>query len=404
MTHRISLHDLGFARVPAEFFSERGVPQTKWVRVGMPLIPQNVIDGTFYLYRTREHALAGKHPGGSGFVVRYDGPPRLHPTYYTPGTQHYAVTNWHVACQEGASVIRLNTVDGGTDIIDLGPEDWHFLPGKYDVAATALTLDPNLHSASAVSSQAFYLPGPPEWGRDHIVGVGDDVFMIGLFVDHDGVTTNVPSARFGHVSMLPNPKATIIQETGYNGESWVIDMHSRTGFSGSPVYVYRTPWDDLDSAFFGREIEVSGVRPSFGDRYKGRVHFAPTLFAVLGIHWGQFPERWELKEKSKLKKEARGGLIVDGAYVEAMSGMTCVIPALNILEVLDMPILKGQREIAEAKAAEKPRVKAEGGIRVVRKEVEPAPTLTESADANPSHKEDFTALLGEAAQARAEDD
>src|SRR5258707_1186988 len=66
--------------------------------------------------------------------------------------------------------------------------------------------------------------------------VGDDTFMIGLFLDHAGVTTNVPSARFGNISMLPNPRATIRQSTGYDGVSYVVDMHSRTGFSGSPVF------------------------------------------------------------------------------------------------------------------------------------------------------------------------
>src|SRR5205823_82762 len=72
---------------------------------------------------------------------------------------------------------------------------------------------------------------------------------IGLFVDHDGVTTNVPSARFGNISMLPNKNATIEQPTNYRGESYVVDMHSRTGFSGSPVFVYRTFGSDLTQSF-----------------------------------------------------------------------------------------------------------------------------------------------------------
>ena len=34
----------------------------------------------------------------------------------------YAVTNWHVACAGGASVIRVNLHSGGTEVIELDPE------------------------------------------------------------------------------------------------------------------------------------------------------------------------------------------------------------------------------------------------------------------------------------------
>jgi len=388
MIHTISLHDLEFARIPVPFASERGVAQTRWVRVGMPLIPNNVVHGTFYLYRSREDALAGKKPAGSGFIVRHDGEPSPY-VFGNRGVQHYAVTNWHVACEEGASVIRLNTKDGGTDVVELGPEDWHFLPGKYDIAVAPLTIDEKVHVASAISTQSFFQP-IPNWGRDHMVGVGDDVFMIGLFVDHDGLTTNIPSARFGNISMLPNPRATIRQPTGYDGESFVIDMHSRTGFSGSPVYVYRTFAADLNGSHFGYEVEVFGVRHTSGDRYKGRVRLPHTLFALLGIHWGQFPEKWELKERVKLR-EVRKDLIVEGAYVEGMSGMTCVIPAMCIWEVLEMPSLTGPREEAQkaASAALVAKGELQPGVKVVRKESIPS----EPEAANPDHAEDFTRLL-----------
>ena len=391
MIHAISLADLEFRRIPVEFWSSCGVPQTRWIRTGMPRIPQNVINSTFYLYRTMKQAKDGTNPAGSGFIVRHDGRPGSL-NYSHKGSQHFAVTNWHVACQEGASIIRLNTATGGTDVVELGPEDWHFLPGKYDVAATPLTLDDKIHSASAISTRSFYWP-MPERGLDGVVGVGDDVFMIGLFVDHDGFTTNVPSARFGNISMMPNPKATIKQPNGYYGESFVVDMHSRTGFSGSPVYVYRTFAHDLDErTFFGRNVEVSGIRQKLGDRWSGRVDIKPTLFALLGIHWAQFPERWELKEKSTLK-ETRKDLIVEGGYVEGMSGVTCVIPAAHIWEVLEMPSLKEIRERTEKASMTSMGPKAETSV--FQREISPAPESD-----NPDHKEDFTALLNVASKTK----
>ena len=110
----------------------------------MPYIPQNVIRGVFYLYADTDAASAGRNPGGTGFIVRYDGTFRG-----DPGHHFYGVTNWHVACDGGFSVIRLNKKDGGTDIIELGPEDWYFLPGRYDVAVIPLALNGEVHDISS---------------------------------------------------------------------------------------------------------------------------------------------------------------------------------------------------------------------------------------------------------------
>ncbi len=343
----------------------------------MPQIPGNVIDGVFYLYRDRRDALAGKNPGGTGFIVRYQGGYIGH----VPGDHFYGVTNWHVACKRGFSTIRLNTKDGGTDIMEFGPEDWHFLPGKYDVVVIPLSLREHVHNVSSVSTHTFSPDPKLRYGR---IGIGEDVFMIGLFIDHDGVTTNVPSARFGHVSMLPNAKATIEQPTGYRGESYVIDMHSRTGFSGSPVYVYRTFGNDLTESW-GHEFDDLEIRESgMSGHFRGRLR-TRNLFQLLGIHWGQFPEKWELHQKAKFE-ESRRDLIIDGAYVEGMSGMTCVIPAWQILEVLDVPILKDLRQ---------PAIDAANQAKASRAESAP-----QSDDVNPNHLEDLTRLVDVAARKR----
>lgn len=311
----------------------------------MPRIPQNVINGVFYLYGSREDAESGRNPGGTGFIAHYQGAG----DDIVPGNHVYGVTNWHVACDRGLSTIRLNTKDGRIDVVELDPCEWHFLPGKYDVAVVPLSLNGNIHEVSSVSTRQFArAPGTFTYG----IGVGDDAFMVGLFVDHGGVATNVPSARFGNVSMLPNRKATIEQPTGYNGESYVVDMHSRTGFSGSPVYVYRTFGSDMSDPRGIRFDELhidqfKSFRPdgtiNLSGRLSGHIRSA-QMFQLLGIHWGQFPERWELRDRPTQEEARRKDLIVDGAYVEGMSGMTCVVPAWNILEVLESPMLAKLRQ------------------------------------------------------------
>jgi hypothetical protein len=394
MLHEISYHDLEFERVPVEFHSMRGVAQTHLARVGMPLIPQNVVNGVFYLYRSKADAEDSKNPGGTGFVVHYNATRHmLSPHVF------YGITNWHVACKRGFSTIRLNTRDGKTDIIELGPEDWHFSPGKHDVAIVPLSLDDDLHDVTSVSASLFAeklgTPYTPS------IGVGDDVFMIGLFIDHEGATTNVPSARFGHISMLPNKKATIKQSTGFKGESFVVDMHSRTGFSGSPVYVYRTFGSDLTEHGGHRFSDLQLDNESnLLDRLQGNRSVSisgklrtRTLFKLLGIHWGQFPEKWELHDAEKIEEAKCSDLIVEGSYVEGMSGMTCVIPAWDIMEVLDMPELKSPRDAYFAKAQAK-----------ISKSSAPKPESAASdadlpaSDENPNHRADFTHLVDAAAR------
>ncbi len=406
MIHSVQYRDLEFERVAIPFCSACGVPQTRWAPVGMPYIPQDAINAVFYLYASREDALAGRDPGGTGFIVAYQG------TTFSKvaGDHFYGVTNWHVVCDgtKAYPVIRLNKKDGGIDIVDLDCADWEFLPGKYDVAVVPLTIDENIHDVSFISTFLFAdNPSNPQLTHNRL-GVGEDVFMIGLFVDHSGVTTNVPSARFGNISMLPNTRATIEQPTGYKGTSYVVDMHSRGGFSGSPVFVYRTFGSDL-TAFWGDAFELLELEfddlelePSrmgsmsrgqtFSGRIRGRNGRIQTrrFLRLLGIHWGQFPEEWELKDKKRLK-ESRKDLIVDGAYVDGLSGMTCVIPAWQIMEILELPKLKSLREPVIDAAIDAHRFA-------------PKPELANPPDDNPRHKEDFTSLLNAAAKTKPQDD
>jgi hypothetical protein len=195
---------------------------------------------------------------------------------------------------------------------------------------------------------------------------------------------------------LPNEQAKIIQEaTGYDGISYVVDMHSRTGFSGSPVFVYRTFGGDLTAAF-GHDFDDLEFDFSFGligmprsGLRKGKLR-AKTHFNFLGIHWGQFPEQWELHRKQPIKEARTRGLITKGEYVKGMSGMTCVIPAWQILEVLNLQKLKNQRDAADNDLS---------GHRVAR----PVPESA-AKTSNPTHLEDFTRLVDVAARKRPQGD
>jgi hypothetical protein len=274
-----------------------------------------------YLYKDRADAEEGKKFGGTGFLVLF--PSEMFPdrAFY-----FYAASNWHVVCRDGFSTIRINTIDG-TDIVEFDPAEWHFLP-EYDIAVIPMPMNVERHRAAMIPTKAFVIRdffkinSKASSVQPAALGVGSDVFMIGRFIDHDGGQTNRPAARFGSISVLPAP---IIQpnENKTQADSFCIDMHSRTGHSGSPVFVYRTA---------AAEWMTSEIDPQPGN-----------YFGLLGIHWGQFPEDMEIKDKKQLEGETTS-LILDGKYVKGLSGMTCVLPAWIILEVLNMPKLKKLRE------------------------------------------------------------
>ena len=161
--------------------------------------------------------------------------------------------------------------------------------------------------------------------------------MIGRFVDHQGFNRNVPALRFGNISMAPAP---LEQENGKIAKSYCIDIHSRSGYSGSPVFVYRTPGYDL-----GELLDVEG---------QARVlRSGASLVALLGIHWGQFPEMWEITPKGELKYQDQEvgdqSLIAGGRFIKGLSGMTCVLPAWHILGVLNMSKIKEERDREDAR-------------------------------------------------------
>jgi hypothetical protein len=295
----------------------------------MPRIPPKVLDIAGYLYPDEESARVGSNFGGTAFLVGV-------PSRFAGHAFYYAISNWHTACRDGASVLRINTHHGGADVFPFMPEEWQFDP-KFDVAAIRVPLDSKIHRCSALSTRMFALEEDVE--REQL-GPGENVFMIERFVDQDGGPINRPAVRFGNISVMPSP---IKQPNGVVAYSYCIDLHSRSGYSGSPVFVYRTPGYDLEEGLPSKVEEAtilfSGV----------------NYLALLGIHFAQFPEKWELVRGfvDSVTETFSVPLIRDGEYVKGLSGMTCVLPSWYILEVLNLPHLKQARERGDAKEAER---------------------------------------------------
>jgi hypothetical protein len=301
----ITYHDLDFEKVQIPWKYSCGQTYSRWIDTGMPKIPEQILYCAPYLYESAVDARAGTNPGGTGFLFCI-------PSEDGPFSHHYCVSNHHVAIEKGCSCFRVIRGDGSVDVFEFDNSDWHFMPGS-DVAVVPLDF------SRVQGLRSSFIGGQTIFGNEKIsseaIGPGDDVFMIGLFLDVNAAETNLPAARFGNISTSPIK----ISIHPYKDKLYCIDMHSRTGYSGSPVFVYRTPGSELD--WIVNENHV----------------FRGTMFGLLGIHTGQFPDWMEVvRGDEKVSKEHK-------EYVRGLSAMNMVAPTQVILDTLKMDKLKEMR-------------------------------------------------------------
>ncbi len=121
----LDLTGVPFARKPIWCRGTRGTPYQRWVPYGMPQLGQYkwISDVVFFLYPSVEDALGGLAFGGTGFFVAVPSDKWGREYFHVHG-----VTNWHVACDAGAFVVRVNQRQGGTEALEFGPDEWIFDP------------------------------------------------------------------------------------------------------------------------------------------------------------------------------------------------------------------------------------------------------------------------------------
>ena len=317
----------------------------------MPRISDDILDCVIYLYRSEEEAARGEKVGGSGFLVsvpaeRVDG-----------GQFHYAVSNRHVVFDTAAPVIRLNTQRGDVDILSLDVHHWTPHPDGDDIAVSLIGLKAEVHKFRVIPLDAFITSKIID---EHIIGPGDEAFMVGRFVNHQGKQRNIPSVRFGNISMMP---WEALQHPIYkkDQESFIVEMRSISGYSGSPVLVHIPPFS---------------VRP--GGKTLTNRSFGPWL---LGVDWGHIFDKQPVL--NKYDKE-----MPEKWRVRSNSGMVGVVPSWKLAELLmDHPKLKAHRHQLEDDSLAH-EAEQTSGVEVDATSSEP-PTK----DENPRHKEDFNSLL-----------
>lgn len=381
----------------------------RWIPYGMPRLSHHFSHSVFLLFGKDENAPPDQHklkgPSGSGVIIQWAERDLPH---------YYAVTAAHVV-KGGADVVMLNTKAGTNRPIDLDISEWVYKLEWEDLAIADIT-------DRLTEQDQFSCVPAHKFVNDRFIkrvelGIGEDGFMLGLFTGKKQQShRNEIASRFGNISLLadidnpvrhgfeikPNGSITI------TSPCHVFDMHSRPGFSGSPVFVYRTPGGDLrspeqrkgkrvilldkDTRFYQPDQEQELIELDYDNN---------QFMRLLGIHVAQFHDKVKIKKKKPPKQkieteeiampETADDILRDEDTIEFQGSMTIVVPADRILELLEHPDLVRQRKhrtdrFLNAREDDDNMPVPETAV------------VTEPVADNPSAKEDFTSLLNAAAR------
>jgi hypothetical protein len=281
----------------------------------MPPIPSQFLDAVVFLYGSTEAAHAGANSGGSGFVA-----------VVTGGTLDsramYIVTNRHVA--DKARAVRIQEPHGSrTEILETPVDGWWHHPDGDDVSVFPLGVSPEreFYYAAIPASSFMHDVDGRSW-----LGPGEDVFILGRYIDRRGMQLDTPMARFGHIAAPPVNVRN--NWRGIDQLSFLVELLSRSGYSGSPVIVFRL---QLETPFGG------GVRLGIGEpadrRLASQVGTAgqPVL---LGINWGHLHENAPVFVPGDETYGDEGSEHPEKLYVKQNTGLAAVVPAWKISELL----------------------------------------------------------------------
>jgi len=223
--------------------------------------------------------------GGTGFFVMLE-------SGDIPGLSYiFLVTAAHVAEKlEGKDfAIRMNTKAGTADFARSGANvRWWYHPDR-QVDVALVPWAPPLEHFEYKVLPLLDMVVTDEVVRSEHVGLGDEVFLTGLFANLVGNKKNIPIVRIGNIAMMPDEP--VPTERG-SMMAYLIESRSLGGLSGSPAF----------------------VNPVRGDRF--------FLLGVVHGHW-KIP--------------------TDPNNVVNM-GIALVTPAERILEVIHQPELLDMRK------------------------------------------------------------
>jgi hypothetical protein len=151
----------------------------------------------------------------------------------------------------------------------------------------------------------------PDIIAKHRIGIGDEVFITGLFVTHSGTERNIPILRVGNIAAVPEEA---VKTPMGAMEAYLIEARSIGGLSGSPVFVYLDPIRQ-GAGPKGSILVSSGEDPIGGS------------FFLLGLIHGHYdvPVVLDLDGADGLRDKA------------VNMGIAIVVPVTRIIETINQP-------------------------------------------------------------------
>jgi hypothetical protein len=259
------------------------------------------------------------HYAGSGFVVAVPG---------AHGDSHlYVVTAKHLAERMECCpiIMGFSYRDGSKALLEEDSVHWYAHPTEARAVDVAVTPFPpaqrDLLDFEPVPEHLFT---SGERMRKASIGVGDEITAIGVFTRFSYEDRHLPIVRSGNLAMLPALRIPVQHFEPM--EAYVAEIE---GLSGSPVWVRPTDY------FHAAQKDGGEVKPSVpfnGD----------TDVIFLGLLHG----RWAISQEAMEGQSAQ--------YTEKMiSGMSIIVPAHKILEVINQPELAAMRAKNDEKIAKK---------------------------------------------------
>lgn len=257
---------------------------------------------------------------GTGFFIGLD-------SEIVPGFLHvYLVTAKHCVARAeryGGLYVRLNTHAGDSEFVHINtpwikPED----PAS-DVAAIPWVPPQEKFVYKTIAADMF---ATPEVIKEREIGIGDEVFITGLFVKRAGKNKNLPILRGGIIAAMPDEPLKD-KNTGLDYHAYIGEVRSIGGLSGSPVFVQLGP-----------------ARPTKGKINLGQVHY--FLLGLVRGHWDD-----DGKELIPLAAEDDDAASDRAAAINM--GMAVFTPTEDLLKMLNSPEEKARRKKQEEKLTAK---------------------------------------------------
>ncbi len=272
--------------------------------------------------------------------------------------------------------VRVNMKAGGAEVYKVAKNlAITFNDKALDLAIFPITLDPITHDIFVINlSTANWEERVAEHGEP---STGDEVCVVGLYTTHYGHIQNIPIVRIGHIAAVPQEK--VMTDVGYV-HGWLIECHSIAGLSGSPVF-YNVPL-----------MRVKGEAL----QYVKRPVYIP-LGILIGYHVIESVEDEIAVPQYQQNPDDREYKKPPSTVDERRTGFGVVIPIQRVFQVFESEAMKKIISQGVAEAREK------SGFR--RASARPVSEFDPPAiDANPTHREDFTRLLGAAARKPPQED